>query len=98
MLAVVPTPVSQTFPQPPQLLGSASVLASHPLFGLPSQSDHPFAHTGTHVPAGHVVEPCWFVHVVPQAPQLATLQIEVSHPSAGVALQSFHPASHVATE
>jgi hypothetical protein len=54
---VVPFAFVQAMPQPPQLLMSAEVAVSQPFFGLPSQSEKPAEHVGTHVPPLHVVVP-----------------------------------------
>lgn len=47
-------PVGQVCPQPPQLAGSVPVFDSHPLTGLPSQSENPALHCKPQLPAEQV--------------------------------------------
>lgn len=54
---VVPLAFVHAMPHPPQLLMSPEVAVSQPFFGLPSQSEKPAEHVGTHVPPVHVVVP-----------------------------------------
>lgn len=62
-------------PQLPQLLTSASVLVSQPLFGLLSQLLQPALHEGEQTLEVQAVVPCAFVHAVPQVPQLLRLLV-----------------------
>lgn len=79
--------------QVPQLLTSASVFVSQPLFGLPSQLLQPLLQTGAQVPELQVVLPCAFVHTVPQLPQLLTLlAVLVSQPFLSLPSQLPKPA------
>ena len=85
----------QTMLQPPQLVVLVPVFASQPLMGLPSQSEKPPAHTGTHRPATQLVVPCAFAQTMPQPPQFdALFDVMVSQPLFLFASQSPKPAAH----
>ena len=60
----------QSFPHAPQLVGSALVSSSQPVFGLPSQSAHPASHApSVQVPRSQLA-PAWGKRQpVPQVPQ-----------------------------
>lgn len=70
---VVPWGLVQAMPHAPQFAISELVAVSQPLAGLTSQSPHPDTQVGEHTPETHCVEPCWFAHAVPHAPQLLVL-------------------------
>jgi hypothetical protein len=83
-------------PQPPQLAESVPVFDSHPLTGLPSQSENPALHCKPQLPAEQVA--MLFGpegHVLAQEPQLAeSVPVFDSHPLAGLPSQSANPAWH----
>jgi hypothetical protein len=89
----------QTVPQALQLATSLRRFVSHPLFLLPSQLPQPTAQTGAQTPREHEVVPCAFVHVVPQAPQLATeLWVFVSQPFCALPSQLPQPIAQVGAQ
>ena len=65
-------------PQAPQF-ASESRGASQPLLRLPSQLPQGKEQVGAHAPAEHAWVPCGFVHVIPQAPQLAVSPCRFAH-------------------
>lgn len=85
---VEPFALTQMLPHAPQLLVLDAVSVSQPLLALASQLPQPVEQTGVHTPLTHVVEPCEFVQIVPQAPQLVVLVfLSVSHPLFGLPSQ-----------
>jgi hypothetical protein len=81
-----------------QLFTSELTFASHPFAGLLSQSLKPELHVGTQAPPVHVVVPCPFVQVRPQAPQFEIVLSGVSQPFFGFPSQSPKPAPQVGTQ
>jgi len=58
-------------PHVPQFVALELESVSQPLTALPSQLPKPPPHTGTQLPFEQLVEPCAFVHLMPQPPQLS---------------------------
>ncbi len=72
--------IAQAIPQPPQWSVLVSVLASHPLAGLVSQSAKGAVHIATaHDPFMHAAEALATMHPLLQAPQWAVLRCVSTH-------------------
>jgi hypothetical protein len=84
-------------PHIPQLLGSVSRIASHPLTASASQFAKPALHWPTlHAPAWHWPMALGAVQIVSHAPQLLlSVAVLVSQPFAEFPSQSLNPVAHV---
>jgi len=96
-----PPVVSQTWPQPPQLLTFLLVSVSQPLAGpltALSQSEKPPMHVMRHCELAHDGVPLMAEHTEPQAPQLAaSVVVFTSQPLLGSPSQSAKGAVQVST-
>lgn len=88
---------AQSLLQAPQSL-VVSVLVSHPLDALPSQSPNPVLHAVlAQLPVAHDTLALGRLHAVPHAPQLAVVRNDVSQPFCAAPSQLAKFALHVPT-